>query len=117
MTSKELALVMARLADEKRARHITLLDMAKVTTVTDYFLICGASSTTQARAIADHILEGLREEGVRPDHVEGYTSARWVLLDFGGVVVHVFVDEERRFYDLERLWGDAAPVPTATVNA
>lgn len=104
----------ARLAvdamEEKRAHRVSLLDMTKVTLVTDYFLIGGGRSTVQVRAIADGVIEKLERAGVRPYHIEGYENARWILLDYGDVVVHVFLDSEREFYNLERLWGDAPQV-------
>lgn len=75
--------------------------------MTDYFLICHGSSDRLVQAISDHLLEMMKEKGVRALGVEGYTEGRWILLDFGDLVIHVFFEETRRFYDLERLWGHA----------
>lgn len=106
-TAIHLPDAVAEAASEKKARDIVVLDMIGISMVTDYFIICSANSTTQVKAIADHIEEKLDEQGVRPINKEGYREARWVLLDYGTCVVHIFVEEERQFYDLERLWGDA----------
>ncbi|MCX7780844.1 MAG: ribosome silencing factor [Negativicutes bacterium] len=97
----------AAAASEKKARDIVILDMRELTPVTDYFVICSANSTTQVQAIADNIEEKLLEQGVKPLAKEGYREARWILLDYGACVVHVFMEEDRQFYNLERLWGDA----------
>ncbi|HEX9668028.1 MAG TPA: ribosome silencing factor [Thermoanaerobaculia bacterium] len=98
---------------DRKARDLRVLHLGRVTDFTDYFLICSGTSDRQVQAIADGIQERLRAEKVRPLHVEGYTRAQWVLLDYGDLVVHVFQEEPRRFYALERLWGDAPDV-TAT---
>ena len=103
--------VIARLASEKKAMDIVILKMAEVSLVTDYFIICSANSTTQVRAIADHVEEKMAEAGVEPLHKEGYREGRWVLLDYSECILHVFVEEDRRFYNLEQLWGDAEALP------
>ena len=102
----------ARLAEEKHAQQITVLDMRQVSGVTDYFVICNGDSARQVQAIADHISDGARERSRRVWHMEGYQDAQWVLLDCGDVVVHVFHPAARVFYGLEQLWGD---VPRATL--
>ena len=107
----EQALALGRrivdLASDKKAADIVLLEIYGLTTLADYFVICSGSSERQVGAIADGIVEGLREEGVRPIGREGSSSAHWVLLDFGSVVVHIMAPPERDFYQLERLWADA----------
>ena len=103
--------VIARLAGEKKAMDIVILNMAEVSLVTDYFIICSANSTTQVRAIADHVEEKLSKAGIEPLHKEGYREGRWVLLDYSECILHVFVEEDRRFYNLEQLWGDAEALP------
>jgi ribosome-associated protein len=100
-------------AEDRKAIDLKVLHLEKVSDFTDYFLICSGGSERQVQAIADAVEERLRGERVRPLHVEGYNRAQWVLLDFGDVVVHVFQEEPRRFYALERLWGDAPDVTAA----
>lgn len=86
------------------------MNVSEVTTIADLFLICSGRGERQVQAIADAIVEKVKERGVRPMGVEGYASGRWVLIDLGDLVVHVFVPEERALYRLERLWGDAPVV-------
>jgi ribosome-associated protein len=95
------------LARERKAREIVALDLRTISTATDAFLIMSGGSDVQVRAIADHILDELREEGFRPSHVEGLQSGQWVLIDLIDLVVHVFHPTPRAFYQLEELWGDA----------
>lgn len=83
------------------------MDLRRLTTMTDCFVICTGSTNTQVKAISDHISESLRNEKFRPLHIEGETAQEWILLDYVNVVVHVFQPEKREFYALERLWGDA----------
>ena len=80
--------------------------MRKIPSVCDYFVIASGSSTTQAKAISDNIIEKLKTKGERLWHAEGEREALWILLDFGDVIAHIFTDEMRKFYELERLWGD-----------
>jgi len=87
-----------------------LLRTAEVTTMADYFVICSGRSDRQVQALAGAIVDQLREEGVRPLGIEGRAPSRWVLLDYGSVIVHVFAAEERDYYGLERLWNNAAQV-------
>lgn len=105
--SKQKALIISNSALEKKAENVVILDMQKVSTFCDYFVITSASSFKKTRAIADHIEESLSKKRLRPHHIEGREDGRWILLDYGSVVVHIFYDETRGFYDLERLWGDA----------
>ncbi len=107
MTEANLAELAAAAASDKKARDIVILDMEGVSLVTDHFVICSANSTTQVQAIADNIEEKLEEAGIKLLRKEGYREARWILMDYGSCVVHVFVEDDRRFYSLERLWGDA----------
>ena len=103
-------------ADDRKAVDLKVLRLQEVTDFTDYFLLCSGTSERQVQAIADAVQERLREARVRPLHVEGYNRAQWVLIDYGDLVVHVFQEEPRRFYSLERLWGDAPDV-TAELRA
>jgi len=97
----------AQLALTKKAYDVLIMDLRKLTTITDYFVVCTADSDTQVKAVADAISEGMAKLGDRPWHEEGYTNRSWILLDFVDVVVHVFHKDVRKFYNLERLWGDA----------
>ena len=97
-------------ADDRKAIDLKVLHLEKVTDFTDYFLLCSGTSERQVQAIADAVLERLRAEKTRPLHMEGYNRGQWVLLDYGDFVVHVFQEEPRHFYALERLWGDAPDV-------
>lgn len=106
----ELGRRIVDLAADKKAADIVLIGIAELTTVADYLVICSGSSERQLGAIADGIVAGLREVGVRPIGREGGPGAHWVLLDLGAVVVHVFAPPERDYYQLERLWADAPTV-------
>ncbi|CAN5608471.1 hypothetical protein BH23CHL7_BH23CHL7_12700 [soil metagenome] len=105
------ALALARrvveLAADKKANDVVLLEIGHLTTLADYFVICSAPSERQLGAIADGVVEGLREEGVRPIGREGAAGAHWLLIDYGSVILHVMGTPERDFYQLERLWADA----------
>lgn len=100
----------ARAADEKKAQGIAVLRLSAITEFTDYFIICAGNSTRQTQAIADAVIEELKGTKIRPLHTEGYNNAEWILIDYGPFVVHIFTEESRRFYDLERLWRDAERV-------
>lgn len=92
---------------DKKALDLDVLHVEKLTSIADYFIICSASSERQTQAIADGIETRLREEKVKPALVEGTNPGRWILVDYGDFIVHIFTEECRRFYGLERLWGDA----------
>ena len=92
---------------EKKAVDLTVLDLQGLSGIADFFLICSARSTTQADTIAEAVRVALRAHNVRPRHTEGTAESGWLLLDYGDVVVHVFLEATRGFYALERLWGDA----------
>ena len=107
MTARTLAKRVADLMISKKAIDIVILDLKKLTSATDYFVICSADSDTQVKAIADSVQDGTEAFGERVWHQEGYHALRWIVLDYVDVVVHVFHKEERSFYNLDRLWGDA----------
>jgi len=117
MDSLVLARRLARLADDKKGHDILILNMKELSVMTDYFVIVSATNTTQTRAIADELIDKMAEAGISVQHREGMNEARWVLLDFADVVVHVFLNEEREFYNLERLWGDAPSEALEDENA
>ena len=110
MTSYEMAVLLAKTLDGKKGLDIKVLKTEELTTLADYFVICTATSTTQVKALADVCEKNLKDAGEPPHHVEGHRGGSWILLDFSSVVVHIFMDETRKFYDLERLWSDAAEV-------
>lgn len=107
MDNKELVKRVAKAADDKRANNILILSMENVSVMADYFMICDANNERQVQAIAREIKEQAEDNGVEIKRIEGLDQARWVLLDIGDVVCHVFHQEERLYYNLERLWGDA----------
>ena len=97
----------ANLAMERKAEHVLALDLRGISSVTDFFVLATGRSDVQVRAIAERVIEGLRDDGRRPSHVEGIRTGRWTLADYVDLVVHVFHPEARDFYNLEQLWGDA----------
>lgn len=104
LEARETALLCVRYALEKKAYDLLLIDVARETSLSDYFLICTGRSNTQVQSIAQSIEENLARLGLRPLSIEGYTAGQWVLIDYGDVVVHIFYEPVRAFYDLERLW-------------
>jgi ribosome-associated protein len=98
------------LVEEKKAEDVLVYDLRDISSVTDYFLLCHGTSSRQVQAIADHLLETVKKRKLRPLGVEGYPEAQWVLLDMGDLIIHIFYEETRRFYDLERLWGHAPQI-------
>jgi ribosome-associated protein len=105
--SRELTRKACDAADSKKARDIKILDIKDISPITDYFIICSGSSSIQVKAIADEIYDKLTECGISLYHKEGYDTAKWILLDYGDVIIHIFHEEDRSFYNLERLWADA----------
>ena len=97
-------------AEDRKAINLQVLDLDSISDFTEYFLICSGSNERQVQAIADGVLRELRKAGQRPLHVEGQRQGSWILLDFGSLIVHVFHEETRAFYALERLWSDASDV-------
>jgi ribosome-associated protein len=96
---------------DKKALDLDVLEVTELTSIADYFILCSATNERQTQAIADSVVEKMRaEESVKPLLVEGTMPGRWILIDFGDFIVHVFTEETRRFYGLERLWGDAPNV-------
>ena len=113
MTAREKLQLALRVAEERKAQEPVSLDLTKLTLVADYFVICHGTSDTHLRGLADAFLERFHEAGLKPLGCEGYRQARWILLDFGEVVIHVFAPEEREYYGLERLWGGAPRLKSA----
>lgn len=110
LTSLKLAKTAAKLASDKKAEDITVLDMRHVVNFCDYFVIATGTSTRQAQSIAEGVAEGFEQLGAKITRKEGFREGHWVLVDVGDVVVHVFEKETRDFYGLDHLWQDAKPV-------
>lgn len=110
LSPQAMANVAVQAAEDKKAGDVTVLDIREISIIADYFVICSGRSNTQVQAIVKNIQERLEEEGITALRREGFREGGWVLLDYGDVVVHVFQDAERQFYNLERLWGDAQVV-------
>ena len=110
MDSKQFLEVCVNLAKEKKAGGLLSLEIKEISLIGDYFLLMSAGNTRMAKAICDHLEEESTSLGFAPLRIEGYQDARWILLDFGTLIVHIFQEEERQYYNLERLWGDAPAV-------
>jgi len=113
LDSKIFAEKISNIIFNKKGYDVKILDLRKVASFADFFVICSADSDTQVKAIADEIDKSLRDEGIKCWHKEGYIALNWVLLDYVDVVVHIFKKETREFYNIEKLWGDA---PTTEVE-
>jgi ribosome-associated protein len=111
VSAEEKARLSARTALDKRAQALQVLDLAELSGIADYFVLCTGSSTTHVQTIAEAVEAALKAEGCRALHREGVAQSGWVLLDYGDIVVHVFLPETRTFYALDRLWGDAPELP------
>ena len=108
MNSKEIAKNAFLYLDEKKAIDIKIIDISKISVIADYFIICGGSNSRQVNALAENVEEKLGKAGVIPKSTEGYQNANWILLDYQDVIIHIFNQEERLFYDLERIWSDGS---------
>jgi len=107
MNEKELMMLAVKAADDKKAEELVVLDMKGISAISDYFIICHGNSDKQVQAIAREVKDQALQNGRNVKRLEGFDEARWVLVDLGDVVVHVFHREERGYYNLEKLWGDA----------
>ncbi len=110
MNSREMVKLACEAMEEKKAQDIKIIDIEKVSTLADYFIIASGSNRNQVQAMADNVNEILGRAGVEPKQVEGYQNANWILLDYRDVVIHIFDEENRLFYDLERIWRDVSLV-------
>lgn len=107
LESRDKAFVAAKAAQDKKAKDVIVLDLQGITTIADYFVICSGESTPQVKAIEEHVESKLAEQGVGLLRIEGLRYCNWVLMDYGDVIIHIFEDEMRAFYELEKLWIDA----------
>ena len=110
LTSKEMAAIAAKTLDSKMAKDIKILEVKDITVLAEYFIICTASSTAQVKTLGDELSRVMSEIGEVPLRTEGLRAGGWILVDFGCVIVHIFLDETRKFYNLERLWSDAPEI-------
>lgn len=115
LTPAEVAGIAARALEDKKARDVKILKTAEQTVIADYFVICNGTSSTHIKALVDEVDRKLSEAGEPPIRREGLRSDIWVLMDFGSVIVHVFTDEARKFYNLERLWSDSEEVTLSSL--
>lgn len=106
MNAKELVKTAYVALDEKKAVDIKIIDITNVTVIADYFIIAGAANDRQVKALADNVEEQLGKAGCSPKSIEGYQGANWILMDYQDVIIHIFNQEQRLFYDLERIWAD-----------
>lgn len=107
MDDRQLLITAVKAADDKRAEDIVVLNMKGISLVADYFIICHGNSDKQVQAIAREMKDKISENGMQIKRMEGFDEAKWVLVDLGDVVAHIFHKDERSYYNLERLWGDA----------
>lgn len=117
MKSKQIALLAQEACEEKKGENIVILDIRKLSSIADYFVIASGTSDRHVRAIAENVLDRLEQKKIKCTHVEGIQESRWVLLDFSDIIVHVFYPETRGFYNLERLWGEAAKFQESKVKS
>lgn len=106
MESRELAKIAYNALDEKKGINISIIDISEISTLADYFIIAGGNNENQVKALANSVEEEMYKVDCKPKHVEGFDNANWILMDFSDIIVHVFNEEDRLFYDLERIWRD-----------
>jgi ribosome-associated protein len=110
MTSKEIAKIAYNALDDKKGIDISIIDITEISVIADYFIIAGGNNENQVQAMVDSVDEELSKEGIHANHIEGYRNANWVLMDYNDVIIHVFNQDDRLFYDLERIWRDGKEI-------
>ena len=115
MTPKEMAIAMAKALDSKKGQDILVLETDGLTSLADFFVLCTGASAPQLKALADTVEKTMKENEVLPHHIEGHRGGTWILQDYGDVVLHLFSEEAREFYDLDRLWQDATKLDLSDV--
>lgn len=108
--SKEMTKLTLKALEDKKANDIRIIDIGGVSVIADYFVIASGSNTNQVQAMADNVREVLGRAGFEPRQVEGYGSASWILMDYNDIIIHIFSEESRMFYDLERIWRDGKDI-------
>ncbi len=116
MNFRKLAKLSVAIAHDKKAEDMLIIDVRKLTAITDYFILLSGKSDIHVKTISDAIIMGLKDMGIRILHIEGESNARWILLDYGGVIIHIFYEPIRKFYNLERLWREGKKVSFKPVN-
>ena len=116
LTAAQIAAIAAKALDDKKAKDVKILRTTEQTVLADYFVICNGTSSTHIKALVDAVDKALSEAGEPPVRREGLRSDIWILMDFGSVIVHVFTDEARKFYNLERLWSDSEEVSLSSLT-
>ena len=106
MESRELAKIAYNALDEKKGINISIIDISEISTLADYFIIAGGNNENQVKELANSVEEEMYKVDCKPKHIEGFDNANWILMDFSDIIVHVFNEEDRLFYDLERIWRD-----------
>lgn len=106
MESRELAKIAYNALDEKKGINISIIDISEISTLADYFIIAGGNNENQVKALANSVEEEMYKVDCKPKHIEGFDNANWILMDFSDIIVHVFNEEDRLFYDLEKIWRD-----------
>ena len=115
MSAKELAKLIVHSLEEKKAEDIRIIDISRISTIADYFIIANGTNRNQVQALADNVGEDCHKAGYALHQTEGYNSANWILMDYSDVIVHIFSKEDRLFYDLERIWRDGVPVDKSSL--
>lgn len=108
--SKTMASLAIKALEDKKAEDVRILDISNVSVLADYFIIASGNNRNQVQAMADNVEETLGRAGYAPKHIEGYQTANWILMDYKDIIVHIFDNENRGFYDLERIWKDGVDV-------
>lgn len=116
MNSKEMARMACEAIEDKKAQDVKIINIEHVSTLADYFIIASGSNRSQVQAMSDNVNEVLGRAGVEPKQVEGYQNANWILMDYGDMVIHIFDEENRLFYDLERIWRDGSLIEREELN-
>lgn len=110
MESKQKAKIIYDTLDNKLAVDVSIIDISNISILADYFIIAGGKNKSHIQTLADSVNEDLAKEGILPKQIEGYNTASWILMDYGDVIVHVFSEEDRLFYDLEKIWSDGKSI-------
>ncbi|MCI6420486.1 MAG: ribosome silencing factor [Blautia sp.] len=116
MNSKELARMACEALEDKKALDVKIIDIEQVSTLADYFIIASGTNRNQVQAMADNVEEVLGRAGYEPKQIEGYQTGNWILMDYRDIVIHVFDEENRLFYDLERIWRDGSVIEREELN-